>query len=117
MTESPLLEALRSASDEGLLSIKFNVYGFKMDSTSPEFTLGSIVGSIGPVRAAEPARFVFGRHMMAASQVVSKEGVALRDMSDFVSSQFTRRLRPPLRGVAAPQVIGRSDGSKPPFCP
>ena len=62
---SKLLEAIREASCDGLLSIKFNVFGFKLDSNSPEFTLGNITGTIGPAGAEEPTRFVTGRHMMA----------------------------------------------------
>ena len=62
---SRLLEALRSESTAARLSISFNVFGFKMDPRSPEFTLGNIVGTIGPARTDEPAQFVLGRQMMA----------------------------------------------------
>ena len=56
ISASPFLTALRQQSREGRLSIKFNVDGFNMDPTSPDFTRGRIVGTrhlgqaeLGPV--------------------------------------------------------------------
>jgi hypothetical protein len=57
---SPFLTDLREASGNGLLSIKFNVDGINLAFTSPNFTLGRIVGTIGPT-ADEPHHFVAGR--------------------------------------------------------
>jgi hypothetical protein len=62
---SPLLAELRAAAADGLLSIKFNVDSYNMDFRSPEFTLGRIVGTIGPAAAGEPHHFVAGRQLMA----------------------------------------------------
>lgn len=64
---SPFLEALRQRSEDRLLSIKFNVDGYSLDATSPEFTRGRIVGTIGPASAIEPRHSVVGRHFMAAA--------------------------------------------------
>jgi hypothetical protein len=61
---SRLLRALREASEDGLLSIQFNVYGYGRDAATPRYTLGRITGTIGPAGAAEPRRFVLGRQMM-----------------------------------------------------
>lgn len=61
---SPLLSALEQQSN-GALSINFNVFGYNMDATSPDFTLGRIVGTIGPALENEPKRFILGRQMMA----------------------------------------------------
>jgi len=61
--ESPLLQQLRAAAHEGQLSIKFNVDGFDDTSTSPTFTWGRIVGSIGPYQAGEPKHFVAARYL------------------------------------------------------
>ena len=55
---------LRELSERGTparLSMKFNVQGYNDDSTSPGFTLGKIVGSIGPQANEEPSFFVAGR--------------------------------------------------------
>jgi hypothetical protein len=66
---SPLLQALREASADGLLSVQFNVYGYGRDPAIPRYTLGRITGTIGPgtlgpAGAAEPRHFVLGRQMM-----------------------------------------------------
>ncbi|HEX8158754.1 MAG TPA: ferritin-like protein, partial [Solirubrobacteraceae bacterium] len=58
---SALLQELREATAGELLSIKFNVDGFDPVSTSPTFTWGRIVGSIGPYAAGEPHHFVAAR--------------------------------------------------------
>lgn len=66
---SPLLAALRAATQDEMLSIHFNVYGYGRDSTIPRYTMGHIVGTIGPYLSGAPKHFVRGRHMIAyASQ-------------------------------------------------
>jgi hypothetical protein len=67
ISASPFLRALKQQSKDGLLSIKFNIDGYNMDPTSPDFTRGRIVGTIGPASASEPEHFVPGRHFMAAA--------------------------------------------------
>jgi len=62
-SQSRFLRELRAAATDDLLSIKFNVDGYDRDSTIPTFTLGRMVGSIGPATAAEPHHFVLGRHL------------------------------------------------------
>jgi hypothetical protein len=64
---SPFLNQLRDSARDGLLSIKFNVDGYNMDSTAAEFTRGRIVGTIGQATAAEPRHLVAGRHLMATA--------------------------------------------------
>jgi hypothetical protein len=64
---SPFLIQLRDSAKDGTLSIKFNVDGFNLDSSSAEFTRGRIVGTIGPATAAEPRHFVAGRQFMATA--------------------------------------------------
>jgi hypothetical protein len=64
LSASRFLQELRAAASDGLLSIKFNTDGYNMTFTSPEFTRGRIVGTIGPATAAEPQHFVLGRHLM-----------------------------------------------------
>jgi hypothetical protein len=63
--DSPLLCALRDASDDGTLSIAFNVYGYGRDASIPRYTMGHVAGTIGPYRRAEPRHFVIGRQMIA----------------------------------------------------
>ncbi len=63
---SAFLTALKAAASDGLLSIKFNVDGFNLDYTSPDFMTGRIVGSIGPASASEPKQLILGRQFMAS---------------------------------------------------
>jgi hypothetical protein len=65
---SPFLTGLRETSGNGLLSIKFNVDGINLAFTSPDFTIGRIVGTIGPAAADEPQHFVAGRQFMTSSK-------------------------------------------------
>lgn len=52
---SPLLQQLQNAASAGAgLSVRFSVFGFQDDNTSPSFRIGSIVGTIGPQLADEP---------------------------------------------------------------
>jgi hypothetical protein len=62
-SRSRFLGELRAAAGDDMLSIKFNVDGYDRDFTIPTFTLGRIVGSIGPAAADEPHHFVLGRHL------------------------------------------------------
>lgn len=61
---SPFLQILKAAAPDGLLSIKFNGDGYNMTSSSPSFTLGRCVGTIGPACPTEPKRFVVGRQLL-----------------------------------------------------
>jgi hypothetical protein len=65
VSASPFLTALKAAASEGMLSIKFNVDGFNLDYTSPDFMTGRIVGTIGPASTSEPHQVVIGRQFMA----------------------------------------------------
>jgi len=64
---SRYLNELRSVSGRQL-SIQFTVDRYNGDNTSPQFTLGRIVGSIGPSDESEPKQFVLGRQLFPASQ-------------------------------------------------
>jgi hypothetical protein len=61
----PVLLALKEASEEGLLSIRFNVFGFDRSPDADDYTTGVVVGTIGPTTKAEPRHFVLGRQMVA----------------------------------------------------
>lgn len=64
---SAVLDALRQASREGALSINMNVFGYGRDPKSPRYTLGHVVGSIGPYHAREPKHFVVGRQLITGA--------------------------------------------------
>lgn len=57
----PLLQALRDACPDGLLSMRFNAFGYDRDPTANDYTTGRIVGTIGPASADEPRHFCLGR--------------------------------------------------------
>ncbi|MCD4485281.1 hypothetical protein LQR31_12430 [Chromobacterium vaccinii] len=62
---SPVLEAMRQATQNGLLSIEFNLFGYGRDPSIPRYTQGHIVGTIGPYHEREPRHFTLGRQMTA----------------------------------------------------
>jgi hypothetical protein len=61
---SNLLTALKAATQDDMLSINFNVYGFGRDPSQPRYTMGHLVGTIGPYFSGEPKQFVLGRQMI-----------------------------------------------------
>lgn len=64
ISRSPFLTALRNASPDRLLSIKFMVDGYNTTFDDAEFTRGRIVGTIGPGSAIEPRHLVRGRQFV-----------------------------------------------------
>ncbi len=61
---SALLTTLKAATHDQMLSINFNVYGFGRDPSQSRYTMGHLVGTIGPYRSGEPRQFVLGRQMI-----------------------------------------------------
>lgn len=61
---STLLNTLKDATQEQMLSINFNVYGFGRDPAQPRYTMGHLIGTIGPYLSGEPKQFVLGRQMI-----------------------------------------------------
>lgn len=67
LAASPALGKLRAASRDGLLSIRFNTFGFDRDPTADDYTTGVVIGTIGPAARREPRFFVAGRQLVAAT--------------------------------------------------
>lgn len=61
---SPFLQALKEASDYGMLSIRLTTYAYSMNQNDPKFGYGKVVGVIGPAYADEPSSFILGRRFM-----------------------------------------------------
>jgi hypothetical protein len=57
-----VLQALKTTSESGQLSIKFNLDLYAMGG--PGKTYGRIAGTIGPYRSGEPTQIVLGRHLV-----------------------------------------------------
>lgn len=62
--DSTLLNTLKDTTQDDMLSINFNVYGFGRDPSQPRYTMGHLVGTIGPYLSGEPKQFVLGRQMI-----------------------------------------------------
>jgi hypothetical protein len=60
----PLLQSLKSVTQDDQLSIDFNLFGYGRDSTIPRYTMGHVVGTIGPYFQGEPKQFVRGRQFI-----------------------------------------------------
>lgn len=59
--QSRYLTELAEGGPPSTLSMKFNVDGYNMTSSSTEFTFGRVVGAIAPYLEGEPRRFVAAR--------------------------------------------------------
>ena len=90
------------------LSIKFNVDGFDDDMTSPTFTFGRVVGSIGLWAPGEPRHMIAGRRLQSPKPPPSTPGNAA--MAELTSGTLTIDLGNslPTGSVGGPLVdIGR----------
>ncbi|MGP3964831.1 ferritin-like domain-containing protein [Nonomuraea sp. 3N208] len=125
---SPFLAALREATEDGLLSIKFNVDGVQIDPEDRDnVTWGRIVGSIGPYMKGEPRHFLAGRRLRgqqgsplnhAPCLVDARAGLVHLDLGNSIPS--TSRGGPlaptgPLRlatlaADGAPSILGPIEG-------
>ncbi|HYC93421.1 MAG TPA: hypothetical protein VEO54_29715 [Thermoanaerobaculia bacterium] len=115
--KSRFLRELRAAAKHDMLSIKFNLDGYDSDSTSATFTLGRIVGTIGPADDDEPRQFVLGRHLGGTTRlmtfmpcVVDKK--ARRILADFGNSLPTVAPGGNLAPVLGALTLGYLDASK-----
>jgi hypothetical protein len=63
---SRLLSALQTATNDDQLTIAFNLFGYARDNTIPRYTMGHIVGTIGPYLKGEPKHFTRGRQLTAS---------------------------------------------------
>jgi hypothetical protein len=60
---SPLLEQLRTATEDGELAIALNLFGYYYSNVDGRHTTGALVGCIGPHRRSEPRSFVACRRL------------------------------------------------------
>ena len=74
--KSTFLKDLREATVGGMLSIRLMNFGYVGGSRSPRYTLGTVLGVIGPCRSAdEPSSFVWGRRFTPAQGGSSFQGI------------------------------------------
>lgn len=70
LTDYPFLEELKRVSPTAL-SIQLTTWGYDGNSKSDRFTLGTVVGAIGPHQETEPRSFVLGRRMVPTSRQIN----------------------------------------------
>lgn len=58
---SSFVDALRRATAGDSLSVRLVTFAYDTNHRSPRFTIGTVIGTIGPYRSGEPHRFVRGR--------------------------------------------------------
>ncbi len=63
---STWVDSLREATDGNTLSVRLVTFVPDMDRQSARFTIGTVLGAIGPCRSGEPKRFVAGRRFAPA---------------------------------------------------
>ena len=63
LTDYPFLKELKSVSPTAL-SIQLTTWGYETNDECDRFTLGTVIGAIGPHQATEPRSFVLGRRMV-----------------------------------------------------
>ncbi|BAI76674.1 hypothetical protein AZL_e03290 (plasmid) [Azospirillum sp. B510] len=66
---SPFLRQLRDATTGGMLSIRLATFGYNGNVKDPRFTLGTVVGTIGPQLEGEPVSFIRGRRFVPANNI------------------------------------------------
>ncbi|SHN83638.1 hypothetical protein SAMN05660350_03456 [Geodermatophilus obscurus] len=76
---SPFLDDLLAASDDGTLAVRLTTFGYSTNPRDPRFTLGRVVGALGPARRGEPHRFVLGRRLAPAANGVTAANLTFAD--------------------------------------
>jgi hypothetical protein len=68
---SRIADRLRAATTGDKLSMRLTTFAFNGNRASPRFTIGSVVGAIGPYRQGEPHTFVTGRRF---APIITEDG-------------------------------------------
>jgi hypothetical protein len=77
---SRFADRLRTATTGGKLSIRLTTFAFNGDNTAARFTIGSVVGVIGPYRPGEPHTFVTGRRF---APILDENGLSTAGVNCF----------------------------------
>lgn len=82
---SRLLAALRqvAAANDDCLSINLMTFAYDTGARNPTFTLGRVVGAIGPWRSDEPRSFTLGRRFAPAANTVTPFATAADNIGFF----------------------------------
>ena len=79
LARSPFLVALKSAGAADRLSIRLTTFGYYTRSDVARFTLGTVIGVLGPVHEGEPRTFIAGRRFAPQNGQRTRDGVNFFD--------------------------------------
>jgi hypothetical protein len=77
---SRLLDELLATSEDGTFAIRLTTFGYFTNARHPRFTLGRVLGAIGPGgRSRQPRRFILGRRLAPANGAATPERLTFVD--------------------------------------
>jgi hypothetical protein len=68
---SAFVDALRETTAGDVVSVRLVTFAYDTNHRSPRFTIGTVLGIIGPYRSGEPCRFVRGRRFAPKTLISS----------------------------------------------
>jgi hypothetical protein len=90
LSASPALQALRKATLQGQLSMRFMLDSYNMSGAKRGY--GRIVGTIGPALAGEPVHFVAGRHLASAGKILGNISCCMDPAGTHILADFGNAL-------------------------
>lgn len=89
--QSPFLKTLRATTQNNTLAINMNPFGYYYSHNDGRFSLGRIIGSIGPYFEGEPLTFAPARRLYGIHYTPSIRGTYF-SISNFLVESDTRRV-------------------------
>lgn len=91
--QSPFLKALKSKTDDDKLSLSLTSFAYYNGHADGRFTIGKIIGALGPWTEGEPDQFVPGRRLFGISNVGADNNPAIPfNYSNFLVEDSHKRL-------------------------
>ncbi|GGN12067.1 hypothetical protein GCM10010967_55040 [Dyadobacter beijingensis] len=89
--QSPFLKTLRATTQDNTLAINMNPFGYYYAHNDGRFSLGRIMGSIGPYFVGEPTTFAATRRLYGINYTPSIQGTYF-SVSNFLVEQAAKRV-------------------------
>ena len=89
--QSAFLKTLRATTQNNTLAINMNPFGYYYNHNDGRFSLGRIIGSIGPYFEAEPLTFAAARRLYGINYTASARGTYF-STSNFLVESDSRRV-------------------------
>ncbi|NSL87302.1 hypothetical protein [Chitinophaga solisilvae] len=91
--QSPFLKELKAKTDDDKLSLNLTSFAYYTGHTDGRFTIGKIIGTLGPWIEGEPEQFVPGRRLFGISNVGADTNPAIPfNYSNFIVEEEHKRL-------------------------